>query len=197
MIVHTVSLKALKTFAVHAHTSQSGSSREFVGSYIMVVPEPQPAVLSTDNPRLSFPSSESECSINSNVDLCILANSASQPFWGRVVAACGGGPLPIAYRDLSADKLFNAIQVCRSAEAKTAAEAIAARMRQESGVDTAVQSFHRRLPTSQLCCDILPQHAARWIYKPKKSKHASVKLSNEALVILLDSKDVSRSRVHP
>lgn len=126
-----------------------------------------------------------------------MANTASQPFWGRVVAASGAGPLPIGHRELTLDNLFNAIQVCRSAEAKAAAESIAARMRQENGVETAVQSFHRRLPMSQLCCHILPQHAARWIYKPKKSKSANVKLSNEALVILLDSKDVSRSRVHP
>lgn len=70
-------------------------------------------------------------------------------------------------------------------------------MRQESGVETAVQSFHRRLPTSQLCCDILPQHTARWIHTPKKSKHTSVKLSNEALAILLNSKEVDQSRVRP
>ena len=121
----------------------------------------------------------------------------SQPFWGRVVAASGAGPQPIAYRQLNVENLLNAIHVCRSREAKIAAEGIASRMRQENGVKTAVQSFHRRLPNSELYCDIVPQHTARWIYKPKRSKHASVKLSNEALAILLNSKEVDQSRVRP
>ena len=125
------------------------------------------------------------------------SNHASRPSWGRIVAASGAGPLPIAYRELSVDKLHNAIQVCRSAEAKVAAEAIATRMRQENGVDTAVRSFHHHLPTSQLCCDILPQHVARWIYTPKKSKRVSVRLSSEALIVLYDRKDFDRARVHP
>lgn len=125
-----------------------------------------------------------------------MADGNSQPFWGRVVAASGAGPAPIAYRELSVDNLLNAIQVCRSTEAKIAAEGIATRMRQENGVETAVQSFHRRLPRSQLCCDVLPQQTARWIYTPKKSKH-SVKLSNEALAVLLDNKDIDQSRVRP
>ncbi|KAM0703866.1 hypothetical protein Q7P35_008871 [Cladosporium inversicolor] len=125
------------------------------------------------------------------------SNYASQPFWGRIVAASGAGPLPIAYRELSVDKLHNAIQVCRSAEAKVAAEAIATRMRQENGVDTAVRSFHHHLPMSLLCCDILPQHVARWIYTPKKSKRVRVRLSSEALIVLYDRKDFDRARVHP
>lgn len=132
--------------------------------------------------------------------ICRILNVAdhhSQPFWGRVVASSGAGPAPIAYRELTVDKLLHAIQVCRSTEAKIAAEDIASRMRQENGVETAVRSFHRRLPRSELSCDVLPQHAARWIYMPKKSKHASIKLSNEALSVLLDSKDVDQSRVHP
>ena len=126
-----------------------------------------------------------------------VANHHSQPFWGRVVASSGAGPAPIAYRELSVDNLLQAIQVCRSTEAKIAAEGIASRMRLENGVETAVQSFHRRLPKSELCCDLVPQRAARWVFTPRKSKHGSVKLSNEALAVLLDSKEVDQSCIHP
>jgi sterol 3beta-glucosyltransferase len=122
-------------------------------------------------------------------------NINSQPFWGHVVAASGAGPTPIAYRDLSVDSLLDAIQVCRNAATKVAAEAIAARMRRENGVETAVQSFHHGLPIAQLCCDILPHRTARWKFTPKKPKHTSLKLSNEALAVLLDNRVIERSRV--
>ena len=164
----------------------------------MVALEPQHAALSMVSLQLSFLSSESKfiSALNSRI-MFTRADSCSQPFWGRVVAASGAGPAPIAYRQLSVHNLLNAIHVCRSSEAKVAAEAIAARMRQEDGVNTAVQSFHQRLPSSQLCCGVLPQHVARWVYTPRKSKHDNVKLSNEALAILLGSKDVELSRVQP
>lgn len=105
--------------------------------------------------------------------------------------------MPIAYRELSVDKLADAIRFCRSTEAKIAAESLAVRMRQENGVEEAVRSFHCRLPKADFGCDVVPQCAARWLYTPKKSRQKSIKLSNEALLALSQSKLIDRTRLQP
>uniref|UniRef100_A0A0D2Y1L5 Uncharacterized protein n=1 Tax=Fusarium oxysporum (strain Fo5176) TaxID=660025 RepID=A0A0D2Y1L5_FUSOF len=91
-----------------------------------------------------------------------------QPFWGSVVASNGAGPPPIAYKSISVDKLSSAIKFCLSPEAQTAANRIASQMRQERGVETAVNSFHRHLPVANLTCELIPQNAAKWQLRPKE-----------------------------
>lgn len=72
-------------------------------------------------------------------------------------------------------------------------------MRQEKGVEQAVNSFHRRLPVDSMVCDLLPGNAARWQYtgKTKNAPRSPVKLSNEALKILLDAKKVKLQDFKP
>lgn len=106
----------------------------------------------------------------------------SQPFWGNMVAARGAGPKPIPHKQLNAQNLADAITFCLTPEANNAAQEIAYSMQQESGVRTAVQSFHANLPFETLTCDILPDHPASWIYKRKKK---SLKLSKVAVEILI------------
>ncbi|KAM0358606.1 hypothetical protein ACHAO7_003691 [Fusarium culmorum] len=114
-----------------------------------------------------------------------------QPFWGGVVASNGAGPLPIAYRSLSVDNLSEAIKFCLSPEARNSAEIIAAQMRQEKGVEQAVNSFHRHLPVAEMSCNLLEQRVARWRYsKAKKTDSSTIRVSDEALQILLQSKKV-------
>ena len=99
-----------------------------------------------------------------------------------MVATVGAGPLPIPYKVLSSDKLAEAINFCLTPEAFGAAQRIAVKMRLESGVKTAVDSFHRNLPLDRLKCDILPDQPAAWIYK--KSKWP-IKLSRIAAQVLI------------
>ena len=72
-----------------------------------------------------------------------------------MVAAAGAGPEPIPQKQLNAQNLSEAIQFCLTSEAATAAAKIAIRMKRESGVTTAVRSFHANLPLESLRCDIL------------------------------------------
>lgn len=98
-----------------------------------------------------------------------------------MVAAAGAGPSPIEYKQLSGQNIAGAIEFCLTPEASYAAQQIAYKMRAESGVKTAVESFHRHLPIKQLQCDILPAQPAAWAYKKGKKQ---VKLSKSAAMIL-------------
>ncbi|KAI8279275.1 Sterol 3-beta-glucosyltransferase [Colletotrichum sp. SAR11_57] len=97
-----------------------------------------------------------------------------QPFWGRVVAGAGAGPLPIPQKELTDI------------------------MRRERGVDTAVESFHRNIPAASLLCDMLPEQPAAWTYEAKgKSGRKHLKLSNQAVTYLIDAKKIKASDLKP
>ncbi|KAF6803242.1 sterol glucosyltransferase [Colletotrichum sojae] len=111
-----------------------------------------------------------------------------QPFWGRVVSNAGAGPGPIPQKELSIDRLVAAIRFCLSPAAQHAVQELAETMRQERGVDTAVDSFHRNLPAAGLTCDVLSEQPAAWTYEtktPAGRKH--LKLSNQAVSYLVDA----------
>lgn len=64
-------------------------------------------------------------------------------------------------------------------------------MRQEKGVEQAVNSFHRHLPVAEMSCNLLEHRVARWQYsKAKKTDSSPIRVSDEALRILLQSKKV-------
>ncbi|TEY66031.1 hypothetical protein BOTCAL_0134g00020 [Botryotinia calthae] len=109
-----------------------------------------------------------------------------QAFWGQMIAAAGAGPLPLHYKSLNHDNLTQAIQYCLTPAVMSAAAEISERMRQESGVQRAVQSFHTNLPVDALRCDILPNQAAQ---EQEGSKKAT-KLSDQAAFILVEHKKI-------
>lgn len=114
-------------------------------------------------------------------------NTASQPFWGTMVHAAGAGPMPIPQKMLNSQNLSQAIQYCLTPSALAAARGMAEKMRQESGVNQAVNSFHANLPLDKIRCDIMPTLPAAWSYK-MGSQH--LKLSKEAAEILTVSRRV-------
>lgn len=119
--------------------------------------------------------------------------SFSQPFWGAMVAAAGVGPEPIPHKLLTAPKLSQAIKFCLSQNAVAAAKEVSTRMYNETGVRTAVESFHRNLPTENMYCDLLPKYPAVWQIKVagktlKLSKVAAEMLISEHLIVGKDLK---------
>jgi hypothetical protein len=100
-----------------------------------------------------------------------------------MVAAANAGAKPIPYKLLNSNNLAEAIQFCLTEEAAYAAEQMALRMRAENGVKTAVDSFHRCLPTENLRCDVLSDQSAAWTYKKAKR---SINLSHIAANILTE-----------
>ena len=98
-----------------------------------------------------------------------------------MVAATGAGPHPILYKTLTSQKLAEAIRYCLTPDALSAAKNIAIKMKKESGVKTAVGSFHRGLRKYKLGCDVLQSQPATWVYKDGRKR---VKLSRVAAQVL-------------
>ncbi|PYI23104.1 sterol glucosyltransferase [Aspergillus violaceofuscus CBS 115571] len=122
-----------------------------------------------------------------------------QPFWGDMLARAGAGAKPIPYSRLNSKNLSDAIRLCLTPGAAAAAQQIATKMRAESGVTAAVQSFHRHLPLERMRCHVMPNQAAVW--KCVKSKR-KICLSKAAAQILIeksaiDAKDIRSHEVNP
>ncbi|KXH28783.1 hypothetical protein CNYM01_10606 [Colletotrichum nymphaeae SA-01] len=121
-----------------------------------------------------------------------------QPFWGRVIAKSGAGPLPIPQKELHTQKLVEAIQYCLSPEANRAVQEVASAMRQERGVDTATASFHRNIPANDLGCDLITGRRAVWLFEKQSTKGAKrMRLSNQAASSLIVAKKIKMSDLKP
>lgn len=98
-----------------------------------------------------------------------------------MVASAGAGPRPIPYRSLTVENLARSILQCLEPETQSAAGKVAAKMKVESGVQTAVASFHNHLP-QDLQCEVLEDQPAAWTYKSNRTK---IRLSKKAVATLI------------
>lgn len=105
-----------------------------------------------------------------------------------MVAAAGAGPRPIHHKSLSSASLAAAIRTCLEPETLRAAGAIAAKMKDERGVETAVSSFYRNLPIKATSCDLLGRENVVWLWRGKKGR--VLKLSDRATYVLLSRKKI-------
>lgn len=99
-----------------------------------------------------------------------------------MIASRGLGPSPIPYKSLNAQNLASAIEFCLQPSAQAAARDVARQMSNESGVSTAVTSFHRNLPLDGMRCHLLTSEPAIWqLKKAPRTLHLS-KLAAEVLI---------------
>ena len=119
----------------------------------------------------------------------------SQPFWGDMVAAAGVGPAPIRYKALNGEVLQKAIRYCLSVEASEAAENIARKMREDSGVSAAMASFHRHLDPQSMGCDLHPERPAAWLHSASRRTLKICKVCAEMMVDheCINQKDLAMS----
>jgi hypothetical protein len=92
------------------------------------------------------------------------------------------------------DKLVEAINYAMSSGAIDSARILAQKMQRESGVDTAVESFYRWLPTEQLQCHIIPNQPARWSLERHKKQ---IKLSDAAVAALIAESKIKLNELSP
>lgn len=105
-----------------------------------------------------------------------------QPFWAAMVTMAGAGPPPIAFRDFSADRLANAIQLALTPQIPGKAIELGIRVAKEDGVANGVESFHKQLSGYEMECSICPSRAASW-----KVQGASIPLSSYAATVRMDN----------
>ena len=99
-----------------------------------------------------------------------------------MIAEAGVGPEPIPPSRLTVEALAEAIRFCLQDHVRDAAKAIAERMQHETGVQAAVESFHRNLNIEAMRCDVLPDQAAVWSCKSGKKRVKISKLAAEAII---------------
>ncbi|XPS77336.1 hypothetical protein M3J09_009362 [Ascochyta lentis] len=121
------------------------------------------------------------CGLRNGKPTAIVPFFGDQPFWGKMCAAAGAGPMPIPQKELTAETLSQAIRYCLSNEAAASAAAIAHKMQAESGVEAAVKSFHQNLPVEQMTCDLSPHLPATFRFKRGRD---NVKLSSLATELM-------------
>lgn len=105
-----------------------------------------------------------------------------QPFWGAMINRAGAGPPPIAFKQLTVDKLAAAIEFCLKPDTQTAAQRMAAQIAEEDGPAIGARHFNAHLPINALRCSIFEDCAAVW-----RVKRTKIRLSPKAAAILSES----------
>jgi sterol 3beta-glucosyltransferase len=86
-------------------------------------------------------------SLRAGIPTVVVPFFADQPFWGRRVAdELGVGPEPVPRRSLTVERLTNAIQQATAdRDMKSRAAALGQRIREEDGIERAVEAFDLHL----------------------------------------------------
>lgn len=119
-----------------------------------------------------------------------------QPFWGAMTAKAGAGPHPVPYKELTAEKLANAIKEALKPESLERAAELSAKISKEHGAETGAHSFHKQLHVDTIRCHLAPSRGAVWRIKRtniRLSAFAATVLGNEGLLDFGDLK-LYRSR---
>lgn len=109
-----------------------------------------------------------------------------QPFWGAMVARAGAGPMPTAYKKLTADILADSIQEALKPSSLERAKEMKIKISKENGSETGAQYFHQMLDVDKMRCSILPEHAAVW-----RVKRTRIRLSALAAYVLAEKEVIS------
>lgn len=117
-----------------------------------------------------------------------------QPFWGAMVARAGAGPNPIPHKQLTADKLADAITFCLRPESIERAEELASKIARERGSDMGAQSFHQHLEVDRLRCTLVPSRSATWRIKGTQVRLSAFAACTLANANLLDFHDLKLFR---
>ncbi|GAA2740969.1 glycosyltransferase [Terrabacter aerolatus] len=86
--------------------------------------------------------------VRAGVPQVVVPHAADQPYWGRRLADLGVAPQPIARKDVTADRLAQALEVALSPGARRAAYALGERVRAEDGAGDAARLVDAHLRRS-------------------------------------------------
>jgi UDP:flavonoid glycosyltransferase YjiC (YdhE family) len=117
-----------------------------------------------------------------------------QPFWGAMVARAGAGPEPIPHKQLTADKLADAIDFCLKPENLERAKKLGSKVAAERGSDMGAHSFHQSLEVDRLRCTLAPSRPATWRIKRTKVRLSAFAACTLANANLLDFHDLKLFR---
>jgi hypothetical protein len=111
-----------------------------------------------------------------------------------MVARAGAGPDPIPHKQLTADKLADAIELCLKPESLDRAKELASKIAAERGSDVGAQLFHQYLEVDRLRCTLAPSRAAVWRIRRTQVKLSAFAACTLANANLLDFHDLKLFR---
>ncbi|KAI9744456.1 MAG: hypothetical protein M1818_001985 [Claussenomyces sp. TS43310] len=114
-----------------------------------------------------------------------------QPFWGNMISRAGAGPPPIPFKQLTAEKLADAITSALEPLTLEKAQGLGEQIREEKGTEVGGKSFHDHLDVDNLRCSLAPSRVAVWRVKRTKirlSALAATVLANASLMDFADLK---------
>jgi len=117
-----------------------------------------------------------------------------QAFWGAMIARVGAGPAPIPQKNLTVEKLSEAIEFCLKPETLERAQELAIRTAAERGSETGAHLFHKHLTPDRLRCTLAPSRAAVWRIKRTKVKLSAFAVCTLTNADLLDPADLKLFR---
>ncbi|KAG5954861.1 hypothetical protein E4U58_007429 [Claviceps cyperi] len=117
-----------------------------------------------------------------------------QLFWGAMVAKAKAGPEPILYKDLTAEKLAEAIKICLESNTLGRAAELGSKIRKEAGADVGARSFHKHMDVESMRCSLAPSRAAIWRVRRTKIRLSPLAMSVLVDASLLEYKDVKLCR---
>ncbi|KAI0133778.1 glycosyltransferase family 28 domain-containing protein [Xylariales sp. AK1849] len=103
-----------------------------------------------------------------------------QPFWGQMIAAAGAGPVPVPFKEMTADSLAASITFALKPDVRSAAKELAVHIAEEDGAYDAAKDIQDRLDIDSMRCKICPDRLASW-----KHKKTGIHLSNFAVACLI------------
>jgi UDP:flavonoid glycosyltransferase YjiC (YdhE family) len=113
-----------------------------------------------------------------------------QPFWGAMVARAGAGPVPIPYKQLTADKLAAALTEALKPETLERAKELGAKIKEEEGCEVGGKAFHDWLKVDELRCSLAPSRSAVWRVKRTQTRLSALAANVLATEGLLDFGDI-------
>ncbi|KAJ5403043.1 uncharacterized protein N7487_008939 [Penicillium crustosum] len=113
-----------------------------------------------------------------------------QPFWGDTIAKIGAGPKPIPFKKLTAPDLAAAIGAALEPDIKQRAKELGEQVRNESGVDAGVTSFHHQLEHSDLSCRIVNSRPAAW-----KIRGTDIQIGSSGVALLVNRGLLSTDKI--
>jgi hypothetical protein len=111
-----------------------------------------------------------------------------------MVARAGAGPNSIPHKQLTVEKLVNAINFCMKPESLDRARELASTIATERGSDMGAQSFHQYLEPDRLRCTLAPSRAAVWRIKRTNIRLSAFAACTLANADLLDFQDLKLFR---
>ena len=102
-----------------------------------------------------------------------------QPFWGAMIARAGAGPLPVPFKNLTADVLAVSIMEALQPSMQKQAAILAAGITQEKGTEDGARFFHSQLNVDTMRCSLAPNRRAVW-----RVRRTQVRLSPLAATVL-------------